>query len=74
MDRIPALDGREVVRLLQKAGFRVVSRRSSHVKMRRDDRIAIVPVHGSHPLKRSTLMGIFRDAGLRLDEVWALLR
>ena len=74
MDRIPALDGREVVRLLGKAGFRRVSQRSSHVKMRRDDRIVIVPVHGSRPLKRSTLMGIFRDAGLTLDQVWALLK
>jgi predicted RNA binding protein YcfA (HicA-like mRNA interferase family) len=74
VDRLPALSGREVVRLLQRAGFRVVSQRASHVKMRRGDSVAIVPVHGNRPLKRATLMGIFKDAGLTLEEVWGLLK
>ena len=74
MDRLPALSGREVVRVREKAGFHRVSQRASHVKMRREEDVAIVPVHGNRPLKRTTLMGIFKDAGLTLEDVWGLLK
>jgi predicted RNA binding protein YcfA (HicA-like mRNA interferase family) len=74
VDRLPALSGRQVLRILEKAGFHSVARRGSHVKMRRGDTVVTVPVHANRPLKRPTLMGILKDAGLTIDQVLTLLR
>jgi predicted RNA binding protein YcfA (HicA-like mRNA interferase family) len=74
VDRFPALSGRELVRLLGKAGFRVVSRRGSHTKLRRGEVTVIVSGHSNQPLKRRTMMGMLKDAGLTLEEAWEFLR
>jgi len=73
MGRTPALSGREVVRLLERAGYRVVNQRGSHVKLRRADLTITVPVHANRPLKRPTLMAILKDAGLSGADVRRLL-
>jgi len=71
--RIPALSGRQLIRVLEKAGFRVLRQRGSHVKLRKADIVVVVPVHGTKSLKRPTMMGILKDAGLSHDEVTRLL-
>ncbi len=73
MGRIPALSGRQLIRLLERAGFRVLQQRGSHVKLRKADVVVVVPVHGNKSLKRPTMMGILKDAGLSPDEVARLL-
>ena len=76
MNGLPAATGRQVVRALQRAGFSVVRVSGSHHRMVHDDdasRATTVPVHGNKTLKRSTLRGIIRQAGLTVDEFTALL-
>ena len=68
---LPVISGPDVVRALAKAGFVRVSQRGSHVKMRRDDRVAIVPMHSE--LAQGTLGSILRQARLSRDEFLALL-
>jgi len=73
MPRIPALSGGQVIRVLEKTGYLVVRQRGSHVKLRKGEMTVIVPVHSNRPLKRSTMMGIFKDAGLSLEDLRRLL-
>jgi len=76
---LPLCSSAQVVRALERAGFRA-SRRSagSHQAFERieDDgtrRVAIV-VLGKREIPRGTLRAILRQAGLTLDEFRSLLR
>jgi predicted RNA binding protein YcfA (HicA-like mRNA interferase family) len=76
MTQLPALTGRDVVRALQKAGFVVIRISGSHHRLKHPSepsRIATVPVHAGKTLKRGTLHGIIKQAGLTVEEFVALL-
>lgn len=66
MPRLPVLSGQEVVKILERLGFRQVRQRGSHVVMRRDGTGCVVPLHKE--LKSGTLAGILRQAGLSAEE------
>lgn len=72
---LPVISGREAVKALCRAGFRVVRQRGSHVrleKMKEDRMIKLtVPLHKS--LKKGTLRRIIEDAGLTVQEFNKLL-
>lgn len=77
MHRLPVVSGREVIRALQKIGFKVVAQRGSHIKLARDvggiAQKVIVPNHRF--IKRGTLRsGILRAIDLDVDEFVKLLR
>ena len=74
--RLPALNGRDVLRALEKAGFAIARIKGSHhMLVHRDDRSRItnVPVHASRDLPRGTLRDIIKQAGLTVDEFLDLL-
>ncbi len=76
MTRLPAVTAGEVVRALQRAGFDIVRSSGSHYRLvHRDDptRATTVSVHAGKTLKRGTLHGIIKQAGLTSDEFVALL-
>ena len=76
MTRLPGLTGKEVVRALEKAGFVVIRTTGSHRRLIHPDdpgRAATVPVHSGKALKRGTLHGVIKQAGLTVDEFVALL-
>ena len=78
MHRLPAVTGNQVVRVLRRAGFAVVQQRGSHVQMRSVDaggnRVTFpVPVHAGRTVKRGTLKGILRKAGLTAEDLRKLL-
>lgn len=69
---LPIVSGERVVTALGKAGFRYVSQRGSHVKLRRaDGRTVIVPLH--RELARGTLASILRQSGVSADRLLELL-
>jgi len=72
---LPVISGRETVKALSRAGFRVVRQRGSHVRLekRTEERLIklTVPLHKS--LKKGTLRRIIRDAGLTVQEFNRLL-
>ncbi len=71
--KLPRVSGNEVVRALERVGFRKASQKGSHVKMRHPDgQSAIVPLH--HELKLGTLRSIQRQARMELEDFLALLR
>jgi predicted RNA binding protein YcfA (HicA-like mRNA interferase family) len=48
------ISGKNVIRILGTKGWEFVSHNGSHVKMKKDGKIAIVPVHGNKDLPRGT--------------------
>lgn len=73
MAKLPRVSGEEVKRALERAGFRKVSQRGSHVKMRHaDGRTVIIPMH--RELAAGTLRSILRQAGLTVEELIELLK
>ena len=70
MPRIPGVNHQDAVRVLQKAGFRIV-RQGKHIVMTDNVRIITIPRH--NPVNAFTMGGIVRDAGLTDEEFRALL-
>jgi predicted RNA binding protein YcfA (HicA-like mRNA interferase family) len=70
MGRIPGISHMDAVRVLQKAGFRIV-RQGKHVVMSDGTRVLTIPRH--NPINAYTMGGIVRDAGLTPDGFKKLL-
>ncbi len=72
-ERLPVVSGAQLIRVLEQLGWEVVRQRGSHVRLRHRDRstFLVVPLH--RELKRGTLSGILRDAGLDREELRKLL-
>ena len=68
---LPVVSGAAVVAALAKVGYEQVSQRGSHVKLRRDERTVIVPLH--RELGSGTLRSILRQASLTPAEFIALV-
>lgn len=65
MPKLKTLSGREAVKILSHFGFKVVSQRGSHVKLRRilsdgTKQTLTIPLH--EELDKGTLRAIFRQA------------
>ena len=74
MTRLPRLTGKEMVRALEKEGFRVDRTRGSHVFLKHTDgRATSVPVHSGETLGPGLLRSILRDVELSAQELLDLL-
>lgn len=58
------MKSREVINILTKAGFIDAGQSGSHLKLRKDERTTIVPVHPGD-IKKGTLCSIWDQAGLK---------
>lgn len=73
MSKLPVISGNECVKALEKAGFYLKRRESSHIVLRRDDPFAQLVVPDHKELDRGTLRTIIRQAGLSVEEFERLL-
>lgn len=73
MSKLPVISGHECIKALEKAGFYMKRRESSHIVLRRDDPFAQLVVPDHKELDRGTLRAIIRQAGLSVDEFERLL-
>lgn len=75
MQKLPPVSGRQVVKA-PKAGFEIVGRKGSHVRLKKKTLtktyIVIVPMHPE--IKRGTLRSIIRQSGLSSEELLKLLK
>ncbi len=75
MPKLPILSGKEVVKLLSKAGFTVESQKGSHVKLKKrlSERIivTIVPLHKA--LDTGTLLNILKQADITREDLYKLM-
>jgi len=70
LPKIPGVNHLDAVRVLEKAGFRIV-RQGKHIVMSNGQRIVTVPRH--NPVNAFTMGGIARDAGLSVEQFRELL-
>lgn len=73
MSKLPDVSGKECIRALERAGFKLVRIQGSHHYMRRVLSFCqiAVPLHRS--LKKGLLHGILRSAGLSIEDFLKLL-
>ncbi len=66
--RYPVLNGKEVIKVLRKHGFVLISQSGSHQKWRHaNGRQVIVALHGNKPIPIGTLKSIIDGSGLEID-------
>jgi predicted RNA binding protein YcfA (HicA-like mRNA interferase family) len=74
MPPVPSVRGAQVVRALEKAGFKVARVTGSHHIMRHPDgRGTTVPVHAARDVAKGTLRGILADTSITVAELQDLL-
>jgi len=75
MPRLPTVKPRNVIRVLERAGFEIDHQTGSHVVLRRgnDDSRVVVPYH-NRDLGRGLTLRIIKSAGLTRDEFIELLK
>ena len=60
------MNGKQVIKSLERAGFRVLRTNGSHHVLGNSERKVTVPIHGSRDLKIGTLKSIERQSGVKL--------
>jgi predicted RNA binding protein YcfA (HicA-like mRNA interferase family) len=70
MTKLPILSAREIIKGLNNQGFKVISQKGSHIKMKKkiseETRIVIIPDYNEIPV--GTLQSIIRQSGFTLEE------
>ena len=72
--KYPVLKPEEIIKVLEKTGFQIVSQKGSHLKLKRlgvKTRTAIVPMHDE--VAKGKLKCILEQAGIELEEFLKLL-
>jgi len=76
MPKLPAVSGAELIKALQRVGFRIVRQKGSHVSMQKTasdkNYNTVVPLH--RELAKGTLIDILHQSGLSKDELIELLK
>ena len=73
MSKLPRISGRDCLRALEQAGFRLKRQESSHMILRRDSPFAQLVVPDHKELDRGTLRAIIRSASLSVEVFVRLL-
>ena len=72
MAKLPALSGRDLTKLLERAGFATVRQKGSHVSLQKAQFRTVVPLHDE--LAKGTLLGILKQCGMTRDDLLSLMR
>lgn len=72
MPKLPVLSGEELIKALEKTGFKKVRQKGSHVSLKKGEYKTIVPMHDE--LARGTLLGILKQSGLSREDFQKLLK
>jgi predicted RNA binding protein YcfA (HicA-like mRNA interferase family) len=75
VSQLPAVNGKQLLKVLEGEGWYVKRIRGSHHILRHPtipDALP-VPIHGNRPIKRGTLGNILRTAGISRDDFQRLL-
>jgi len=75
MSKLPSLTGKQIVKVLRRAGFIVVRQKGSHAFLRHPDgRSTLVPLHAGETIGPGLLRKIIRDIEMSREEFLKLLR
>lgn len=64
--KLPIISGEDLVKYLAKQGFEIKRQTSSHVVVQKEWRVFSVPLH--RELKKGTLIGILKQAGIEIED------
>ena len=67
MSKIPAFKPIEIIKILKKAGFKLVRQKGSHQIYLKNNRAVTIPYH-NRDLRKGTLNAIIKQSGLTLKE------
>jgi len=73
MAKLPIISGKKALKAFRKAGWRPVRQTGSHVIMVRENYAVTLSIPMHKAVKRGTLSGIIKDAGLSVEEFVRLL-
>jgi predicted RNA binding protein YcfA (HicA-like mRNA interferase family) len=75
LPKITPLSPRKLIKILQKAGFKIIRQKGSHAIMMNDKSIRIViPVHPGKDVKPGLIRAIIKEAGLSREDFLKLLK
>ncbi len=67
--KLPLLDAKELIKILNKMGFEVIRQRESHIYMKhKDGRCTIVPLHSGRDIGRGLLKRIINEIEVSREE------
>ena len=70
MTRLPRPKGKEIIRILERAGFRIIRTKGSHAFLRHlDGRATVVPVHSGDTIGPGLLQAILRDVEMSVEDL-----
>jgi predicted RNA binding protein YcfA (HicA-like mRNA interferase family) len=69
--KLPVINGAELVRIFERAGWQNLRQTGSHVRMERAGEHVTIPLH--KPLRRGTLSALLDAAGISPDDLRRLL-
>ena len=74
--KLPILSANEIIKALEKDGFRVLRQKGSHVSLYKkgEDKIYLVIVQDKKEVKRGTLLSILKQAGMSREKFFALTK
>ncbi len=73
MGKLPVISGDDLIKVLEKVGYRAVRQRGSHVRLKASDKPSLtIPRHKI--IKTGLLLKIIKDAGLSREEFITLLK
>lgn len=73
MSKIPSLKPRDVIKILERAGFNFVRQKGSHRMYIKEHKGVTVPYHNKD-LRKGTLRSIIKQSGLSTEEFLKLLK
>jgi predicted RNA binding protein YcfA (HicA-like mRNA interferase family) len=68
----PRISGDELIKILQDIGFEIRRQRGSHVVLRCENKVCVVPLHKE--LKSGTLKGVCEQAGITQQQLTDALK
>jgi len=68
MTSLPVLSGKEVVRVFESLGWKVVRQSSSHMIMTKEGEVATLSVPDHKEVAKGTLRSLIRSANLTINE------
>jgi predicted RNA binding protein YcfA (HicA-like mRNA interferase family) len=60
------MNGKEIIKQLESAGWRLVRTRGSHYLMEKNEKVVPIPVHGVKDLGKGLIAKISRQTGVKL--------
>ena len=68
MSALPKRNGREVAKVFERFGWRIVRQRGSHIIMVKDEQIVTLSIPDHDEVAKGTLRSLIRSAGLTVTE------